>query len=107
MRFESRHCHDERTEASAFLPLPANSRSLASLVMTIHGVRSLSVTQHSLSPQTEFSSSSTFTPEILFLFLAKPDSLPLPLLHHLHKILEQIVRVVRAGRSFRVILHAE
>ena len=30
-----------------------------------------------------------------------------PLLHHLHKIPEQVVRVVRAGRGLRVILHAE
>src|ERR1022692_683968 len=32
---------------------------------------------------------------------------PFPLLHHLHKILEQIMRVMRPGRSLRMILHAE
>src|SRR5262249_7436262 len=30
-----------------------------------------------------------------------------PLLHHLHKILEQVMRVMRTGRCFGVILHAE
>src|SRR6266446_5756449 len=37
---------------------------------------------------------------------AKPSS-PSPLLHHLHKILEQIMRVMRSRRRLRVILHAE
>src|SRR5215467_6114619 len=32
---------------------------------------------------------------------------PPPLLHHLHEVLEQIVRVMRAGAGLRVILHAE
>src|SRR5215469_17443496 len=31
--------------------------------------------------------------------------LPLPLLHQLHEIFEQIMRIVRARRCFRVILH--
>ena len=34
-------------------------------------------------------------------------SSPFPLLHHLHEIFEEIMRVVWAGRSFGVILHAE
>src|SRR6185437_7691549 len=32
---------------------------------------------------------------------------PLPLLHHLHEILEQIMRIVWAGARFRVVLHAK
>src|SRR5207237_9448991 len=32
---------------------------------------------------------------------------PLPLLHHLHEILEQIMRVVWAGAGLRVVLDAE
>src|SRR5260370_21634794 len=32
---------------------------------------------------------------------------PFPLLHHLHKILEQIMRIMRPRRGFGVILHAE
>jgi hypothetical protein len=32
---------------------------------------------------------------------------PLPLLHHLRKLFEQIMRVVRAWGGLRVILHAE
>src|SRR5580704_12726648 len=32
---------------------------------------------------------------------------PFPLLHHLHKILKQIMRVMRPRRSLGVILHAE
>ena len=37
----------------------------------------------------------------------RPCKSPFPLLHHLREFLEQIVRIMRAGRSFRVILHAE
>src|ERR1035437_5164451 len=36
-----------------------------------------------------------------------PSSSPFPLLHHLRKFLEQIMRIMRPRRSFRVILHAE
>ena len=31
----------------------------------------------------------------------------LPLLHHLPEVAEQVVRIVRAGRGFGVVLHAE
>ena len=35
------------------------------------------------------------------------NSSPFPLLHHLRKLLEQIMRIMRPRRGFRVILHAE
>src|ERR1035441_5283903 len=46
------------------------------------------------------------------MFSARDDRIarelsPLPLLHHLRKFLEQIMRIMRPGRGFRVILHAE
>src|ERR1700679_1923468 len=34
-------------------------------------------------------------------------SSPFPLLHHLHKIFEKVMRVMRPGRGFGMILHAE
>src|SRR5581483_6533181 len=37
--------------------------------------------------------------------IASPS--PLPLLHHLHEIFEQVMRIMRVGAGFRMILHAE
>src|SRR4029079_3667415 len=34
-------------------------------------------------------------------------ALPFPLLHHLHKILKQIMRIMRTRRRLRMILHTE
>src|SRR5579872_7399719 len=39
--------------------------------------------------------------------ISSSSASPFPLLHHLHKILEQIMRVMRPRRGLRVILHAE
>ena len=37
----------------------------------------------------------------------RANGLPFPLLHHLRELFEQVMRIVRSGRGFRVILHAE
>src|SRR5258708_38539824 len=34
-------------------------------------------------------------------------SSPLPLLHHAHKVMEEVMRIMGAGRRLGVILHAE